>query len=98
MTIGFKLTEKGYENMIAASHIADKTARPQILRKEDNPELYEIIYKFYEKTGCGSLLNTSFNLHGYPIVSTPKDAIHVFENSDLDILILNNFIIKKIKS
>ena len=95
MTIGFKTTKKGYENMIAASHIADKSARPQILNQEDNSKLYNLINKFYEKTGCGALLNTSFNLHGYPIVNTPQDAIYVFENSDLDILILNNFMILK---
>ena len=81
--------------MIAASHIADKSARPQILNQEDNSKLYNLINKFYEKTGCGALLNTSFNLHGYPIVNTPQDAIYVFENSDLDILILNNFMILK---
>lgn len=95
MTIGFKVTKEGYKNMIAASHIADKTARPQILKKEDNLELYNIVDKFYQKTGCGALLNTSFNLHGYPIVNSPKDAFYVFENSDLDILVLNNYMIKK---
>ena len=95
MTIGFKVTKEGYKNMIAASHIADKTARPQILKKEDNLELYNIVDKFYQKTGCGALLNTSFNLHGYPIVNSPKDALYVFENSDLDILVLNNYMIKK---
>ncbi len=95
MTIGFKTTKKGYENMIAASHIADKSARPQILKKKDNFKLYNLINKFYEKSGCGALLNTSFNLHGYPIVNTPKDAFYVFKNSDLDILILNNFMIFK---
>ena len=42
-----------------------------------------------------AILNTSFNLHGYPIVNTPKDAFYVFENSDLDILVLDNFIVKK---
>ena len=95
MTIGFKTTKKGYKNMIAASHIADRSARPQILKKKDNLKLYNLINKIYEKTGCGALLNTSFNLHGYPIVNTPKDAFYVFKNSDLDILILNNFMIFK---
>ena len=95
MTIGFKTTQEGYKNMIAASHIADKSARPQILKKRDNLKLYNLINKFYKKTGCGALLNTSFNLHGYPIVNTPKDAFHVFKNSDLDILVLNNFMIFK---
>ena len=95
MTIGFQTTELGYEKMIAACHPADKSARPQILEKKHNKELYEIIEEFSQITNCGAVLNTSFNLHGYPIVNTPKDAFYVFENSDLDTLVLNNFIIKK---
>ncbi len=95
MTIGFQTTELGYEKMIAACHPADKSARPQILEKKHNKELYKIIEEFSQITNCGAVLNTSFNLHGYPIVNTPKDAFYVFENSDLDTLVLNNFIIKK---
>jgi carbamoyltransferase len=93
MTIGFDTTTEGYDAMIAACHPADKTARPQILTKEMNPQLYEILEEFSNLTGRGALLNTSFNLHGYPIVNTPEDAIYVFENSDLDGLILNNYLI-----
>jgi len=97
MTIGFNVTKEGYDKLIAAIHPADQTARPQILFQKDNPELYEIILNFSKKTGIGALLNTSFNLHGHPIVNTPKDAIFVLQNSDLDGLLLNNFFIKKIK-
>ncbi len=95
MTIGFNTTKIGYDKMIAACHQADKTARAQILEKSDNPILYNIIEEFYNLTGCMAVLNTSFNLHGYPIVNSPKDAFFVFENSGLDILVLNNYIIKK---
>ena len=98
MTIGFQTTELGYDKMIAACHPADKSARPQILEKHHNPKLYELILEFYKLTNCAAVLNTSFNLHGYPIVNTPKDAFHVFENSGLDILLLNNFLIKKVKN
>ena len=96
MTIGFQTTNKGYEKMISACHPADKSARPQILEKKHNSKLYEIILEFGKKTDCYAVLNTSFNLHGFPIVNTPKDAFFVFENSGLDVLLLNNFIIKKI--
>ena len=96
MTIGFDVTKEGFKKIIAATHPADKTARPQILFKKDNPELYDIINKFSKITGIGALLNTSFNLHGHPIVNTPDEAIYVLQNSSLDGLLLNNFFIKKI--
>ena len=95
MTIGFQTTELGYKKMIAACHPADKSARPQILKKEHNSKLFEIIEEFSKIKDCGAILNTSFNLHGYPIVNTPKDAFYVFENSDLDVLVLNHFIMFK---
>ena len=78
--------------MIVASHIADKLPDLKFYEK-GNPELYEIIYNLMKKQVVAHY-NTSFNLHGYPIVSTPKDAIHVFENSDLDILILTILLLK----
>jgi len=95
MSIGFETTKEGYDAMIAACHPSDKSARPQILHKNDNPEVYEILEEFQKLTGRGALLNTSFNLHGYPIVNTPKDAMHVFENSGLDGLLLEDTIILK---
>ena len=81
--------------MSAACHPADKTARAQILKKKDNLELYKLIEEFHKITGVGALLNTSFNLHGYPIANTPKDAILILKNSNLDGLVLNNFFIIK---
>lgn len=95
MTIGFNTTKEGYEAMIAACHPADKTARAQILTKDVNPELYEILEEFEQLTGCGALLNTSFNLHGYPIVNKPSEAMYVLVNSGLDGVLLNNFLIMK---
>ena len=95
MTIGFNTTPLGYKKMIAACHPADKTARAQILEKKDNQKLYSLIEEFYKITGTGALLNTSFNLHGYPIVNNIRDALYVFKNSELDGLLLNNFFITK---
>lgn len=96
MTISFDTTSEGYDAMIAACHPADKTARAQILEREANPDLYDILEAFELLTGRGALLNTSFNLHGSPIVNSPSDAIYVLDNSGLDGLIFNNFLIQKI--
>lgn len=93
MTLGFPTTSEGSRCMLAACHPADKSARPQILSRKINPGLYEILEAFERLTGRGALLNTSFNLHGHPIVNTPADAVHVLTGSELDGLILNNYLI-----
>jgi len=95
MTIGFDTTAEGYEAMIAACHPADRTARAQILHRDTNPALYAILEAFETLTGRGALLNTSFNLHGHPIVNTPAEAVFVLENSGLDGVILNEHLILK---
>ena len=95
MTFAFETTTFAHKNLIAAIHQADKTARAQILSKKHNKDLWKLIYLFYRKTGVPGLLNTSFNLHGYPIVNTIFDAKNVFEKSDLTALWLNNHIIEK---
>jgi carbamoyltransferase len=93
MTMAFETTEEGRKVLPAAIHPADFTARPQILKKEDNFSYYELIECFAKLTGVGALLNTSFNLHGYPIVGTLEKAIETFENSELDGLILNSILV-----
>jgi carbamoyltransferase len=95
MTLGFETTPEGYAAMIAACHPADRTARAQILRRETNPVLYSILEAFERKTERGALLNTSFNLHGHPIVNTPAEAVFVLENSGLDGLVMNHYLILK---
>ena len=89
-------TEPDYrEDLTAAIHPYDKTARAQILQKEFNPHLWEIINNFKKITGRGVLLNTSFNIHGEPIVGTPEDAIDVFKRSGLKHLALGTYILSK---
>ena len=95
MTITFN-TIDGKKKIPVAIHQSDQTARAQILRKNQNPELWDLISKFYDKTGVPALVNTSFNLHGKPIVNNLQDALHLFENSGLDVLWLDNHIIEKI--
>jgi len=96
MTVGFDTTNEGFMAMIAACHPSDRTARAQILQKQSNPELYSLISAFERATGRGALLNTSFNLHGFPIVNTPQEAFDVFEKSGLDGLLLNSYFIAKV--
>ena len=94
MTITFE-TKDGKNKFPAAVHQADGTTRAQLLKKEQNPILWNLIFKFYEKTGIPALLNTSFNLHGEPIVRTIQDALRVFGKSELEVLWLDEHIIEK---
>jgi len=95
MTIAFPTTEEGFVSMIAGCHPADHTTRAQILAREVNPGLYELLEAFESITGRGALLNTSFNLHGFPIVNTPAEAFEVFVHSGLDGLLLNEYLLLK---
>lgn len=95
MTIAFETTAKARQDLPGALHPADWTARPQFIKKDDNPEYYQLIKEFKKITGIGAILNTSFNLHGYPIILSPEDAMHVFENSDIDGVLLNKTLISK---
>jgi len=94
MTIAFE-TKDGKNKFPAGVHQSDGTARAQLLKKEHNPILWNLIFKFYEKTGIPALLNTSFNLHGEPIVRTIHDALRVFDKSELEVLWLDEHIIEK---
>ena len=90
MTMAFDSTELARDELIAALHPADYTVRPQILKREANPEYHKIIKLFESKTGVGGLLNTSLNLHGEPVVCSPSDAVHTFINSELDALLFDD--------
>lgn len=96
MTIGFDTTEEGYDAMRAACHPADKTARAQILQEKMNPAMYRLLEAFARESGRGALLNTSFNIHGEPIVNSPAEAVDVLNRTALDGLLLNHFLIVKI--
>ena len=95
MTNCLETKNLGKSLLSAAIHPYDKTCRPQILIKKDNPFYYSLISHFGKKTGIYGLLNTSFNLHGYPIVNNSSDAIRVFKETNLDGLILSNYLIIK---
>lgn len=95
MITTFDTTELGRETIRAAIHQKDFTTRPQMLKKDWNDSYYNLLSSFKKETGVSACLNTSFNLHGYPIVESPQDALHVFENSDLDTLALGDYYITK---
>ena len=71
---------------------------PQILKRSDNVDYYDIILAFFEKTGIPAVLNTSFNLHGEPIVADAFDAVDVFLKSSLKYLVIDGYFIEKPKA
>lgn len=95
MILAFDSTEKAKKDLVAANHPYDQTIRPQVLERNWNPKYYDIISNFEKITKKGSLLNTSFNLHGFPVVKGVKEAFHVMENSSLKYLLLGNYLISK---
>ncbi len=80
----------------AITHV-DYSARIQTVSKLKNKHYYDLILKFKEKTGCPVIINTSFNVRGEPIVNSPTDAFRCFMGTELDYLILGNFILDKKK-
>lgn len=95
MIITFDSTPEGIDKLKAATHQYDGTLRPQVIQREWNPSYYKLIEEFKKQNGIGGVLNTSFNLHGFPIVYTPEDALFVFENSGLKFLSLGPYLISK---
>ncbi|KKN08870.1 hypothetical protein LCGC14_1052390 [marine sediment metagenome] len=95
MCMAFESTCYAEQDLPAAIHPADTTIRPQEVSVTDNKEYFDIINEFGKLTGVPAILNTSFNLHGEPIVLGAKEALRVFENSDIDGLILNDYLILK---
>jgi carbamoyltransferase len=78
----------------AVTHV-DYSARIQTVRRETNPLYYDIIHAFWCRTGCPIIVNTSFNVRGEPIVCTPEDAFRCFMRTDMDVLVLENFVLVK---
>jgi carbamoyltransferase len=94
MIMAFDSTERISE-FRAASHPYDLTIRPQVVYRDWNPSYYGVLEAFERLTGRGILLNTSFNLHGYPIVSHPRDALHVLDESGLKYLAIGGYLVQK---
>ncbi|WP_107669015.1 carbamoyltransferase [Cyanothece sp. BG0011] len=80
----------------AITHV-DYSARVQTVHPETNPRYYQLIKQFEALTGCGVLVNTSFNVRGEPIVCTPEDAYRCFMRTEMDYLVINNYLLAKSK-
>ena len=78
----------------AVTHI-DYSARIQTVHKETNLRYHRLISKFEEKTGCGTIVNTSFNVRGEPVVCSPEDSYRCFMRTEIDILIIDDFLLYK---
>jgi len=78
----------------AVTHV-DFSARIQTVNRQDNPRYHALISAFYKKTGCPVIVNTSFNVRGEPIVESPRQAYTCFMRTEMDVLVLGNFVLKK---
>ena len=78
----------------AVTHV-DYSARIQTVQKSANPDYYHLISEFYARTGCPVLVNTSFNIRGEPIVCSPEDAYRSFMSTEMDYLVMGNYLLDK---
>jgi carbamoyltransferase len=93
MVLGFRTTPRAVNELIAGLHSFDLSCRPQLVEADWNPE-YHAMLKHYERiTGFGGVLNTSFNLHGDPVVCSPRDAIETYIHSDLDVVTIEDYVV-----
>ena len=93
MTITFNCKQWMADRCGGVVHV-DGTARPQIVRRHDNPSFYRVIQEYAERTGVPVIINTSFNIHEEPIVRTPDDAVRAFLQSKLDYLAIGDFLVE----
>jgi len=87
--------KKDKKKIIPATVHIDNTCRVQSVSKNTNLKFYELLNSFKKKTGCPVLLNTSFNIKGQPMVNNPSQAIDTFLKTNIDVLVLHDFILKK---
>ena len=91
---GIDLLNVPRSDIPAVTHI-DYSARIQTVHQETNPRYYQLLKTFEAKTGCGVLVNTSFNVRGEPIVCSPEDAYRCFMRTEMDVLVLENCLLYK---
>lgn len=94
MIFAFKVKDDKVKDIKAITH-EDQTCRIQTVNKRDNSIYYDVVKKFYTETGIPVILNTSFNLRGEPIVNKPEEAFDDFLKTNMDFLVLENYLIKK---
>jgi len=95
MMMSYDVRESARNTLKAAIHPMDCSVRPQIVSKDQNPEYHALIEEFRRRRNIPAVLNTSFNIHGEPIVETPDDAVDVFLRSGLMHLAIGNYLLSK---
>ena len=93
MTTAFRVKEKNLKLMEGVINI-DGTCRPHIVRDE-NPRFRDLLLEVKARLGKGILLNTSFNIHGEPLVCSPDDALDMFERTGINYLFIEDIIVEK---
>lgn len=93
MTITCDCTPIMLERSPGVVHV-DGTARPQLIRRDQNPDYYAILERYCARTGNPSLINTSFNMHEEPIVCSPADAVRAFADARVPYLAIGNFLVR----
>lgn len=96
MQSSFRIKKQHWDVVRAASHI-DCTTRAQVVIREENQLYYDLLEEYKKKSGYAVLLNTSFNLQGFPIVASPYDGLMMFSKTDLDIFVFNDVVLSKEK-
>ena len=91
---GLELLKSVRSTLPAITHV-DYSARIQTVERPGNPLLYDLLLRFEKATGCGVLVNTSFNVRGEPIVCTPDDAYRCFVNTEMDYLVLGSLVLER---
>jgi carbamoyltransferase len=91
---GMELLKQARSTLPAVTHV-DYSARIQTVEARDNPLLYELLLRFERATQCGVLVNTSFNVRGEPIVCSPEDAYRCFVHTEMDYLVLGNYMLDR---
>jgi carbamoyltransferase len=95
MTVGFDSRPDTRQKTSACQHPYDYSLRPQEVSESSNPDFYHLLKHYEEITGEGIVLNTSFNLHGYPIAYAPAEALDILDRSGLRYLALGNWWVEK---
>jgi carbamoyltransferase len=86
--------KKRRSTLPAVTHV-DLSARVQTVARTNNPRFHQLLSEFEKRTGCPVLVNTSFNVRGEPPVCTPEDAFRCFMRTEMDYLVLGNFLLDK---
>jgi carbamoyltransferase len=94
MLMVYPFTKRGKKDISSVVHV-NGTGRLQSISKKDNPLYYSLIDHYYQKTGVPVIINTSFNIRGEPIVCYPQDAVNCFLGTDIDYLVIDQFLVSK---